>query len=176
MHLLDTCFQRTLDKKHFPNMKIKWTESKWSKSQWKSPKVSEHVPVLYSQDPPHYSTLNFFHRKKKLFLHVKCRPLTTQPQSNPKGSTTPLRKRVSRSGALVTKGRFPGRYSEIPSHLQSKSQEPGPEFSLWVIQMESLEAADCSSVPLMCLMMLDKRLNLSFSISEQRQWQLIHTF
>ena len=27
--------------------------------------------------------------------------------------------------------------------------------------MESLEAADCSSVPLMCLMMLDKRLNLS---------------
>ena len=53
--------------------------------------------------------------------------------------------------APVTTGRGPDRYSGSLRPLQSKSQEAGPELSLWVSQMGSLEAADCSSVPLMSL-------------------------
>ena len=114
-------------------------------------------------------------KKKKLLLHFKCRPLGTQAQSHPTGSTTPPGKQVPSSRAPVTRGRFPGRYSERPSPSQSKYQEPGPELSLWVSQMESLEAAGCSSVPLMSLTP-DEQLNLSFFISKQGQWHVIHMF
>ena len=57
-----------------------------------------------------------------------------------------------------------GRYSGSLRPFQSKSQEPGPELSLWVSQMESLEAAGCSSAPLTNPRMSDKQLNLSFFI------------
>lgn len=46
------------------------------------------------------------------------------------GSTTPPGKQVAGSGAPVTLGRIPGRYSVSPRTSQSKSQEPGPELSL----------------------------------------------
>ena len=66
---------------------------------------------------------------------------------------------ASGSGAPVTTGRALGRYSGSPSPLHSKSQEPGPEFNMWVNQMESLEAAGCSLVPLLSLTS-DEQLNL----------------
>ena len=92
------------------------------------------------------------------------------------GSTTPPGKQVAESGAPVTPGRIPGRFSGSPWPSQSKSQEPGPELSLWVIQMDSLEAADCSSVLLTSLMTLDKSLNLSFFILNSVNDNFIHTF
>ena len=124
--------------------------------------------------PPSVFNLKFFSQKKKLqlLLPFKSRPLGTQPQSHPTGSTTPLGKRVSRSGTPLTMGRAPGRYSGNLSPSQSKSQEHGPHLSLWVSQMENLEAAGCSSVPLTSLTMSDKQLNLIFFISES-QWQLL---
>ena len=79
------------------------------------------------------------------------------------------------SGTPVTTGRAPGRYSGCPSPSQSKSQEPGPQLSLWVSQMESLEPADCISVPLTKLTS-DEQPNLSFFISKQGQWHVIHMF
>ena len=63
------------------------------------------------------------------------------------GSTTPPGKQMGESGTPVTTGRALGRYSGCPSPSQSKSQEPGPQLSLWVSQMESLEPADYISVP-----------------------------
>ena len=67
---------------------------------------SEHPPVLYSQDAPHYSTLNFFTDKNKLqlLLPFKIRLLGTQPQSHPTGSATPLGKQVSRCGTPADHG------------------------------------------------------------------------
>ena len=75
---------------------------------------------------------------------------------------------MARSGAPMTTGRNPGRYSECPSPSQSKSQELGPELSLCVSQMESLEAADRNSVPLMSLTMLGEQLNLVVSSSQNK--------
>ena len=46
------------------------------------------------------------------------------------GSTTPPGKQVAESGAPVTPGRIPGRFSGSPWPSQSKSQEPGSELSL----------------------------------------------
>ena len=90
------------------------------------------------------------------------------------GSTTCQGKQVAGSRAPVTMGRDPGRYSGSPTPSQSKSQEPGPELS-WESQIKSLEAADFSSVLLTSLTTSDEQLNLSFFISKQSQWQLIHT-
>ena len=84
-------------------------------------------------------------------------------QSNPKGSTTPLGKQVPRPGPMWSQAGL-----SAPALRREKSQEPGPELSLWVSQMEGLEAADCSSVPLRSLTTSDKRLNLSFFISERQ--------
>ena len=127
-----------------------------------------------SQDITHYSTLNFFHSKKTTPPFQMKTPKDSAPASSHRVHN-PSREPSGWVWGPVTTGRAPGRHSGCPSISQSKSQEPGSELSLWVNQMDSLEAADCSSVPLTSLTS-DEQLKLSFFISKQGQWHLIHMF
>ena len=127
-----------------------------------------------SQDITHYSTLNFSHSKKTTPPFHIYTPRDSAPASSHRVHN-PSREPSGWVWGPVTTDRAPGRSSGCPSPSQGKFQEPGPELSLWVNQMESLEAADCSSVPLTSLTS-DEQLNLSFFISKQGQWHLIPMF
>ena len=140
----------------------------------KGPKQSGNHPMAQSRHPLNYSTLNICH-SKILFLHFKYRPLETQPQSHPTGSTTPPGKWVPGPGpqwprAGLQAGTL-GSRAPHRANLRNLVQSSACQWvrkKIWGQQTaaQSLSqtwwrwTSDWTSV---------------FFISKQGQWQPIHT-
>ena len=113
-------------------------------------------------DTPQYSTLNCFYSNKQTnkqkttpTFHMQT-PWDSDPVSSHRVHN-PSREASGWAWGLGDHRRGSRQVLWEPEALR-KSQEPGPELSLWVSQMKRLEAAGCTSVPLR--MTSDKVLNL----------------